>query len=164
MKQTIEIEVRGKKVPHWKAIKTFEDAVAVLGSNNQSVIDYYAIADKTCARDILAFAKLRVIAEALNGGWRPKFDGKELRYYPWFYLYTKEEYDHLNKKKKNECRVVGSGNKGIYAVIGLAFASEYVSSAYLYSNYSSMLAFKTRELALYFERQFTNILYDFLFA
>lgn len=81
-------------------VKTFEDAVAALGSDNQLVIDYYAIADKTCARDILAFAKLRVIAEALNEGWRPKFDGKESRYYPWFYLYTKEEYDNLNKKKR----------------------------------------------------------------
>ena len=47
-------------------IKTFDDAVAILGNDNQAVIDYYAIADKTCTEDILAFAKLRVIAEALN--------------------------------------------------------------------------------------------------
>ena len=43
-------------------VKTFEDAVAILGNDNQAVIDYYAIADKTCTEDILAFAKLRVIA------------------------------------------------------------------------------------------------------
>lgn len=145
-------------------VKTFEDAVAALGSDNQLVIDYYAIADKTCAMDIIAFAKLRVIAEALNEGWRPKFDGKESRYYPWFYLYTKEEYDNLNKKKKNECRVVGRSDKSTYAVVGLAFASEYMASTYLYSHYNSLLAFKTRELALYFAMQFTDILYDFLFA
>ena len=28
-------------------VKTFEDAVAALASDNQSVIDYYAIADKS---------------------------------------------------------------------------------------------------------------------
>ena len=56
-------------------VKTFDDAVAILGNDNQAVIDYYAIADKTCTEDILAFAKLRVIAEALNEGWKPKFDG-----------------------------------------------------------------------------------------
>ena len=73
-----------------KRVKTFEDAVEVLGSDNQTVIDYYAIADATCTEDILAMCKLRVIAEALNEGWHPKFDDEEYRYYPWFCLYTEE--------------------------------------------------------------------------
>ena len=83
-------------------VKTFEDAVAILGNDNQAVIDYYAIADKTCTDDILAFAKLRVIAEALNEGWKPKFDGDECRYYPWFYIYTKKEYEELDEDEKKE--------------------------------------------------------------
>lgn len=88
-------------------VKTFDDAVVILENDNQAVIDYYAIAEKTCTEDILAFAKLRVIAEALNEGWKPKFDGDECRYYPWFYIYTKEEYEELDEDEKKECRVVG---------------------------------------------------------
>ena len=108
-------------------VKTFEDAVAILGNDNQAVIDYYAIADKTCTEDILAFAKLRVIAEALNEGWKPKFDGDECRYYPWFYIYTKEEYEKLDEDEKKECRVVGRSNSNSYAHGGLVYA--YASGA-----------------------------------
>lgn len=46
-------------------IKTFEDALMILGNDNQAVIDYFAISRTCCADDIFAFAKLRVIAEAL---------------------------------------------------------------------------------------------------
>lgn len=103
-------------------VKTFDDAVEILGNDNQAVIDYYAIADKTCTEDILAFAKLRVIAEALNEGWKPKFDGDECRYYPWFYIYTKEEYEKLDEDEKKECRVVGRSNVISNAYGGLVFA------------------------------------------
>lgn len=54
-------------------VKTFEDAISILGNDNQAVIDYYVIANKTCTEDILAFGKLRVIVEALNEGWKPTF-------------------------------------------------------------------------------------------
>ena len=145
-------------------VKTFEDAVAILGNDNQAVIDYYAIADKTCTEDILAFVKLRVIAEALNEGWKPKFDGDECRYYPWFYIYTKKEYEELDEDEKKECRVVGrSGN---YASAGggvvCAFANGALSSSY--TNSGSRLAFKTRELAEYCGKQFIDIWERFLFA
>lgn len=73
-------------------VKTFEDAVMILGNDNQAVIDYFAISRTHCANDIFAFAKLRVIAEALNEGWEPTFDKDEVRFYPCFYRCTKEEY------------------------------------------------------------------------
>ena len=38
----------------------------ILGNDNQAVIDYFAISETDCSNDILALAKLRVIAEALN--------------------------------------------------------------------------------------------------
>ena len=93
-------------------VKTFEDAVAILGNDNQAVIDYYAIDEKICTDDILAFAKLIVIAEALNEGWKPKFDGEDCRYYPWFYIYTKKEYEELDEDEKKECRAVGRSSSG----------------------------------------------------
>lgn len=49
-------------------VKTFEDACEVLGNDNQAVIDYYAVLAKTETKDIVAYMKLRIIAEALNEG------------------------------------------------------------------------------------------------
>ena len=104
----------GKDVFHPKDIKdrvkTFEDAVSILGNDNQAVIDYYIIADKTCIEDIIAFGKLRVIAETLNEGWKPTFKEHECHYYPWFYIYTKKEYDNLNEDKKKLYSVINRYN------------------------------------------------------
>lgn len=145
-------------------VKTFEDAVAILGNDNQAVIDYYAIADKTCTEDILAFAKLRVIAEALNEGWKPKFDGDECRYYPWFYVYTKAEYEELDEDEKKECRVVGRSSNNAYANGGVVYVFANDASSYSSTNTVSRLAFKTRELAEYCGKQFIDIWERFLFA
>ena len=65
-------------------IKTFQDAVLMLGYDNQTVIDYYKLNHINSAKDIIAYAKLRVIVEALNDGWKPTFDNEERRHYPWF--------------------------------------------------------------------------------
>ena len=145
-------------------VKTFEDAVAILGNDNQAVIDYYAIADKTCTEDILAFAKLRVIAEALNEGWKPKFDGDECRYYPWFYIYTKKEYEELDEDEKKECRVVGRSFNNANANGGVGYAIAHYASSYSHSYLGSRLAFKTRDLAEYCGKQFIDIWEKFLFA
>lgn len=145
-------------------VKTFDDAVAILGNDNQAVIDYYAIADKTCTEDILAFAKLRVIAEALNEGWKPKFDGDECRYYPWFYIYTKKEYEELDEDEKKECRVVGRSCNNASAYGGVVCAYAFSASSLSGTNDGSRLAFKTRELAEYCGKQFIDIWEKFLFA
>lgn len=145
-------------------VKTFDDAVVILGNDNQAVIDYYAIADKTCTEDILAFAKLRVIAEALNEGWKPKFDGDECRYYPWFYIYSKKEYEELDEDEKKECRVVGRSSHNAYAGGGVVFAYAVSASSYSSTIGGSRLAFKTRELAEYCGKQFIDIWERFLFA
>lgn len=143
-------------------VKTFYDAVAILGNDNQAVIDYYAIADKTCTEDILAFAKLRVIAEALNEGWRPKFEEGEYRFYPWFYLYTKEEYYELNDEQKGHCVLRSGGSSD--ADRGVVFVYADYDYTFAYSFYGSRIAFRTRELADYAGRQFIDIWEKFLFA
>lgn len=145
-------------------VKTFDDAVAILGNDNQAVIDYYAIADKTCTEDILAFAKLRVIAEALNEGWKPKFDGDECRWYSWFYIYTKEEYEGLDEDEKKKCRVVGRSSSNSSAFGGLAYADSTSSWPDSYPNDSARLTVKSAGLAEYFGKQFIDIWADFLFA
>lgn len=145
-------------------VKTFEDAVMILGNDNQAVIDYFAISETDCSNDILAFAKLRVIAEALNEGWKPTFDSDECRYYPWFYIYTKEEYEELVKDEETPCRVPLRSNNNAYADGGLVCA--YANNAASYSNsyFGVRLAFKTEELADYCGKQFIDIWADFLFA
>lgn len=145
-------------------VKTFEDAVAILGNDNQSVIDYYVIADKTCTEDILAFAKLRVIAEALNEGWKPKFNCDECRYYPWFYIYTKKEYEKLDEDKKKEFRVVGRSYNDANALGGVVYAFADFASSNSYPSSGSRLSFKTREIAEYCGKQFIDIWGRFLFA
>lgn len=181
--KTIEIEIPDGKKAEWingvltlvdepkednrpvtERIKTFEDAVDILGDEHQAVIDYYAIADKTCTEDILAFAKLRVIAVALNEGWKPTFDGDEYRFYPWFYIYTKEEYEKLDEDEKKECRVVGRSDIDSNASGSLVYAIANYASSDSYSYYDSRLALKTRELGEYCGKQFIDIWADFLFA
>lgn len=141
-------------------VKTFEDACEVLGNDNQAVADYYAVLDAVGSKDILAFAQLRVIAEALNEGWKPVFDGESSRYYPWFYIYSQKEYEALDDEEKAECHVVGRSFGSSSACGGLACSVTDYASTVL----GSRLAFKTRKLAEYCGKQFIDIWEKFLFA
>ena len=145
-------------------VKTFDDAVAILGHFNQAVVDYHALCNATCTKDIIAFAKLRVIAEALNEGWRPTFSKGENRYYLWFCIYTKEEFDKLYEYYKNRCSVVGRSCGNSNAVGRFVYASVYDASSSSYAHPGSWLVFKTRELAEYCGNQFIDIWADYLFA
>ena len=84
-------------------VKTFKDAVAILGNDSLAVTNYNTIANEICTDDILAFAKLRVITEALNEGWKPNFNNGELSYYPSFHIYNNSEYEKLDDIEKNKC-------------------------------------------------------------
>ena len=146
-------------------VKTFEDAVMILGNDNQAVIDYFAISKTRCADDIFAFAKLRVIAEALNEGWVPTFNEDELRYYPWFYIYLEKEFEELDKDDiKKSCRVPLRSNGNVYAYGSLGCASMSYAGSNSDMFYGVRLAFKTKELAEYCGKQFIDIWTDFLFA
>ena len=149
--------------PVTERIKTLADAMEALGQGNPLVEEYIAVRDKlrTDAGELIAYLKLRIIVAALNEGWEPKFTEDEYRYFPWFYFYTKEEYDKLDDEEKGRC-VLRSGN---YANSGSGFvfcdanrdASDSLTSV------GSRLAFRTRELAAYAGRQFTEEWADFMF-
>lgn len=151
-------------------VKTFEDAVAILGNEHPFVLAWNSIyqgcenADDEDIQDVIAYHKLRIIAAALNEGWKPKFDGEECRYYAWFYIYSKEEYDNLDDEDKADCRVVGRSGSNASANGGVvyAYANNAASSSSTYVG--SRLAFKTRELAEYCGKQFIDIWEKFLFA
>lgn len=149
-------------------VKTFEDAVAILGDEHPLVAQFRVIESSFKEADnnlhLFAYARLVIIAEALNEGWKPKFDGDECRYYPWFYIYTKKEYEELDEDEKKECRVVGRSFNNANANGGVGYAIAHYASSYSHSYLGSRLAFKTRDLAEYCGKQFIDIWEKFLFA
>ena len=144
-------------------IKTFDDAFRTLGDKHELVKDYKNLIVCDCfPKDIIAYAKLRIIAEAMNEGWKPTFDDGECRYYPWFYKYTKKEYEELGEDEKKECHFAGLSGNNANADGVIVSANVYSASAYSDSSSGSWLSFKTRELAEYCGKQFIDIWADFI--
>lgn len=145
-------------------VKTFEDACEVLGEDHQYVKAYrewMRISYANC-KDISAYLKLRIICAALNEGWKPTFDENEHRYYPWFFVYPKEEYESFAESEKEECCIAGITDSDSIASGGIAYAFSHFSShsSGMYSG--SRLALMTRELAEYCGRQFIDIWAEYL--
>ena len=149
-------------------VKTFEDAVAILGDEHPLVAQFRAIENSFEEAGnnlhLFAYARLVIIAEALNEGWKPKFDSDECRYYPWFYIYTKEEYKELIKNEEILYCAPLRSNFSAYANGGLVFANANYAGSYSGASGGVRLAFKTAELAEYCGKQFIDIWADFLFA
>ena len=149
--------------PVTERIKTFEDAREALGDEHPLVKEYWGVVnvDLDITQDLIAYLKLRIIVAALNEGWEPKFTEDEYRYFPWLYFYTKEEYDTLDDEEKGLC-VLRSGVSADsdYGFVSCDAASDVSLSS---SGGGSLLSFRTRELAAYAGRQFTEEWADFLF-
>ena len=154
-------------------VKTYEDACLVLGIEPRDfgsmrmveVDEDGDMVDDEVVKfmpDEIAYFKLKTIARALNEGWKPKFDGEEYRWYPYFYLYTKEEYDRLSEDNKKECRVVGRASCHAYVLGGVVYAVALFAWSYSYAVSGSRLAFKSEELAEYCGKQFIDLWVDFL--
>lgn len=142
-----------------KRIKTFEDACREIGIDAEAWNrDKISLGLEP---DVLAFLKLRIIVKALNEGWEPQFTEDECRYYPWFILYTREEYNKLDEEEKS--RVVYRSSFYANALGGVSCASASYDSSYAGASIGVRLAFKTSELAAYCGRQFLDIWADFVF-
>lgn len=142
-----------------KRIKTFEDACHEIGIDAEAWNrDKISLGLEP---DVLAFLKLRIIVKALNEGWEPRFTEDECRYYPWFILYTGEEYNKLDEEEKS--RVVYRSFNYAYALGGVSAANAFHDSSFASASIGVRLAFKTSELAAYCGRQFLDIWADFVF-
>lgn len=152
-----ELPLKNKDVT--ERIKTFEDAYNELGSNHpfckawDSIYQGNENDDCEDIKDVIAYHKLRIIVAALNEGWKPKFTIEEYRYYPYYYFYTKQEYDKLSDVEKRSCRAVGRANN-----IEFAYGGRSCTGA----SDGSRLAFKNCELAEYAGKQFIDIYKDFV--
>lgn len=161
--------------PVTERIKTFEDACNELGEDNLMVRVYQTLIArdgkteqslaKWMGKDVVAFLKLRIITEALNEGWHPKFTEVECRYYPWFYIYTKEKYNNFSEEENHRRvgRVIycGCNYACAYGGVSYAIASHGASSAY--AVVGSHLAFSNRDLAEYAGKQFIDIWANLVF-
>ncbi|MDM1093399.1 hypothetical protein [Myroides odoratimimus] len=113
-------------------IKTFED---VLKEKNMT-LEYFNDINEELLPDEIAYRKIKLIAEVLNEGWIPDWsDDDEYKYYPWFKM--------------------GSPS-------GVGFSYYYCVRWLTFSIVGSRLCFKSRELAEYAGKQFTDIYKDFL--
>lgn len=171
----IEIEVPNGKKPEWvngvltlvdekpqnvmERVKTFKDACNELGIEHDKWVQDKK--DLGLEADVIAYLKLRIIAAALNEGWKPQFTTDEYRYFPWFYLYTQSEIDEMSEEEKS--RVVFRSYHNASAFGGVAYAFTNYASSRAGTSIGSRLAFKTRELAEYAGRQFVEIWADYVF-
>ena len=151
--------------PVTERIKTFDDACNALGDEHPLVTQYRLTAaaykGDPMTEDFIAYIKLRIIVAALNEGWEPKFTEDEYRYFPWFYFYTKEEYDKLDDKEKGRCVLrSGSSSHSSYGFVDCVAGGD---ASYSSAVVGSRLAFRTSELAAYAGRQFIDEWADFMF-
>lgn len=159
-----------KTIPVTSRVQTFDDAVRELGDDHPAVkawrsLKYgYAVSDTDPeTADIMAYATLRVITEALNEGWKPLFTEGERRWYAWYDFLTKEEVEEMSDEEKKERRVVGRAVNNASAVGGLVYSNASYVSTGSGTGVGSRLAFKNEELAEYAAKQFGDIYADFCF-
>jgi len=108
-------------------IKTFEDACRKLGITEK--LPEVSMLPKDQQEAIIAHYKLMIIAQALNGKWKPDWtNDNQYKYYPWFNMES------------------GSG----LSFHGCAYWSSY-------SPVGSRLCFKSRELAEYAGKRFKDL-------
>lgn len=149
-------------------VKTFEDACAVLGDENQFVLLYNVFINEFSVtkhiqsdKDVLTYLKLLIITAALNEGWEPQFTEDECRYYPFFEFYTQRDLNKMSDDKK--CRMLArAAHHNLSA--GGCIAFEYVGreSSFAWSSFGSRLAFKNGDLADYAGRQFVELYAEFI--
>lgn len=179
----IEIEIPDGKRAEWvngvltlvdekpkditERVKSYEDACEVIGElswldGGKLVIiseDYYGA--KELPNHVRAMLKLETIVRALNEGWQPKFTKDERRYYPWFCLYDKTEFENMQEEDKKNLVIIDTGDYVTeYAGFACAYSDNAPSSTY--ANVGSRLCLKSDTLAVYCGKQFINLWADYL--
>ena len=162
-------EKKADNRPVIERIKTFEDACNELGRMAEKgddtaanlLSDYESNGNNILVKQTLATMKLSIIAHALNEGWQPQFTKGEYRYHPWFYLYTQEQIDRMDKEEKKKLWLFSSNsdNGAMYGLASVRSGGGWVNSV---ADFSALLAVKTAELSYYFGQQFIEIWADYV--
>ena len=121
------IEESDRPKPITERVKSYEDACAILCLTPHQV-GIMGISDCKLNKSLAAYIKLSIINKALNEGWEADWkNGNEYKHYPYF---------------------VYSGSGFRFNLTYYHFTGAYVGSR---------LYFKTRELAEYAGKQFTEL-------
>ena len=142
-------------------VKTFEDACIETGTDIQAFNEM----TKNLDEHVVTYMKLSIIVKALNEDDKfPYFTKDEWRYYPYFWLYTKDEYEKMNAKDREKIsRVLFRSYSNAYSYGGVADAYARYAALYTYSVVGARLAFRNKELALYAGKQFIDLYVKHLF-
>lgn len=112
--------------PIIERVKTFEDAVAILGDEHPLVAQFRVIESSFKEADnnlhLFAYARLVIIAAALNEGWEPQFTEEEWRWYPLHYLLTESELAEKSDDWKADRHLIMIGDKYQSEYAGFACA------------------------------------------
>lgn len=142
-------------------VKTFEDACIETGTDIQAFNEI----TKNLDEHVVTYMKLSIIVKALNEDDKfPYFTKEELRYYPYFWLYTKDEYEKMNAKDREKVSLVlfrSYHYANSYG--GVAFAYAQFDASHTVDYVGARLVFRTRELALYAGKQFIDLYVKHIF-
>lgn len=147
-------------------IKTLYDAQCELAQRaergdclaHQLIEEYNCLNSEETSTDLLSYMQLRIITAALNEGWEPQFKEEEVRWYPYFILWSKDEIDNMSDEDKDNKQLLlwgGSAFHGARCGSSCSYSSYGWTSAL--ANVGSRLAYKTEALATYAGRQFASV-------
>lgn len=156
----VTIKVPEGKSAEWQEVNGVQTLVLVDEKAGYLLDDWYETSTES-DDDLNAYLKLRIIIYALNEGWEPKFTIGEYRWFPWYWLKTKEEIEALDEEEKQ--RAVWRSGAFAVAYSGLVCANADYASTSSHALGCARLAFKSEELANYAGVQFREIYADFCF-
>lgn len=156
------VQIVRVQAKEWNQIETLEDAMYKLGLDHPLVQVYRnnKYLQEDSEKDVLAYLKLRIITAAINDGWEPKFTNNEIRWFPWFYIYTAEELKELSDEERK--RVVGRASYSAFSSGGLVYSHAGNASSVSGTLGGVRLAFESEEKADYAGRKFIDIYADYL--
>lgn len=142
----------------YKSIKTYEDACTALGES----VDEEKLSNAGVPKHIIALMKLELVCKALWGGEvnvYPDAEGSRIYYYPWFWLYTKDEINSMSSEDRG-CLLSADADYGAVAGFGSLSAAPRSSSSNAYSGFR--LCLDTEEKGVYFGQQFIELWAEYL--
>lgn len=144
--------------PVTERIKTFEDAMLELGEEHPFVKEWHL--GENLSPELEAYLQLRVICAALNEGWEPKFTEDEVRWFPWFWLYTQDEINNMDEQEKQARHLISTGDYETESA-GFAAANSLSAPSSSTADFGSRLCLKSEALAVYCGKQFIDLWADF---
>ena len=136
-------------------VRTFNDACRELGDEHPCVKEWHL--GENLSPNLEAYLQLRIVVAALNEGWEPKFTKDEVRWYPWFWLYTQKELDEMSVEEKKERRMMDVRGRVSEHYAGFGSAYSTYAPSLTGARIGSRLCLKSEELATYCGNQFIDL-------